>query len=60
MDDGFDPAYGARPLKRAIQRRLENPLAAQLLSGAFGDGNTIRVDAENYRFTFEKIPKDPA
>ena len=58
MDDGFDPAYGARPLKRAIQRRLENPLAAQLLSGAFADGDTIRVDAENHRFTFEKIIED--
>jgi len=55
MDDGFDPAYGARPLKRAIQRRLENPLASQLLSGAFGDGDTIRVDAENHRFTFKKM-----
>jgi ATP-dependent Clp protease ATP-binding subunit ClpB len=54
MEEGFDPAYGARPLKRAIQRRLENPLAAKLLSGEFKDGDTLRVDANHYKFTFDK------
>jgi ATP-dependent Clp protease ATP-binding subunit ClpB len=54
MEEGFDPAYGARPLKRAIQRRLENPLAARLLSGEFKDGDTLRVDANHYKFTFDK------
>ncbi len=54
IDEGYDPAYGARPLKRAIQQRLENPLASHLLAGKFSDGDTIRIDAENYRFTFEK------
>jgi len=44
-DAGWDPAYGARPLKRAIQRLVENPLALRLLEGDFGDGDTIRVDA---------------
>jgi len=43
---GWDPAYGARPLKRAIQRLLENPLALRLLEGEFGDGDTIRAHAE--------------
>ena len=42
-DVGFDPAYGARPLKRAIQNQLQNPLAKELLSGAFDDGDTVRV-----------------
>jgi ATP-dependent Clp protease ATP-binding subunit ClpB len=40
---GYDPDYGARPLKRAIQRELQDPLAMQVLSGAFGEGDTVRV-----------------
>jgi ATP-dependent Clp protease ATP-binding subunit ClpB len=51
---GWDPAFGARPLKRAIQRLVENPLAVQLLEGAFGEGDTIRVDAENDELVFSK------
>ena len=43
---GWDPAYGARPLKRAIQRLLENPLALRLLEGEFAEGDTIRAYAE--------------
>jgi ATP-dependent Clp protease ATP-binding subunit ClpB len=43
---GWDPAYGARPLKRAIQRLLENPLALRLLEGEFADGDTVRAYAE--------------
>ncbi|MEE8108098.1 MAG: ATP-dependent chaperone ClpB, partial [Gammaproteobacteria bacterium] len=42
---GFDPVYGARPLKRAIQQQLENPLAQRILAGDFGPGTTIKVDA---------------
>ncbi|MCE2482525.1 MAG: ATP-dependent chaperone ClpB [Alphaproteobacteria bacterium] len=42
---GYDPAYGARPLRRVIQRHLQNPLAAMLLQGAVGDGDTVRVSA---------------
>jgi ATP-dependent Clp protease ATP-binding subunit ClpB len=45
-DAGWDPAYGARPLKRAIQRLLENPLALALLEGEFSDGDTVRAHAE--------------
>jgi ATP-dependent Clp protease ATP-binding subunit ClpB len=45
-DAGWDPAFGARPLKRAIQRLLENPLALQLLEGRFGEGDTVRAYAE--------------
>jgi ATP-dependent Clp protease ATP-binding subunit ClpB len=52
---GWDPAYGARPLKRAIQRLVENPLALRLLEGEFADGDTVRVDAEDGQITFEKV-----
>ncbi|NLW96745.1 MAG: AAA domain-containing protein, partial [Xanthomonadaceae bacterium] len=53
-DVGFDPVYGARPLKRAIQQQLENPLAQEILSGSFGNGDTVRVDAEGGRLVFAK------
>ena len=55
MDEGYDPAFGARPLKRTIQQRLENPLAAELLAGKFADGDKIKIDADAHKFTFEKI-----
>jgi ATP-dependent Clp protease ATP-binding subunit ClpB len=51
---GWDPAYGARPLKRAIQRLIENPLALRMLEGDFGDGDTIRVDAQDGELAFVK------
>jgi ATP-dependent Clp protease ATP-binding subunit ClpB len=51
---GWDPAYGARPLKRAIQRLVENPLALRLLEGEFADGDTIRIDAQNGELVFVK------
>ena len=51
---GFDPVYGARPLKRAIQQQLENPLAQQILSGRFAIGDLIRVDAAGDGLTFAK------
>ncbi len=51
---GWDPAYGARPLKRAIQRLVENPLALRLLEGDFVDGDTILVDAHDGEITFER------
>ena len=44
VDVGYDPVYGARPLKRAIQRELENPLATKLLENTFTEGDTILVD----------------
>ncbi len=49
---GWDPAYGARPLKRSIQRLLENPLALRLLEGEFSVGESIRVDAQNGELLF--------
>jgi ATP-dependent Clp protease ATP-binding subunit ClpB len=42
--EGYDPVYGARPLRRAIQRQLENPLARRILAGEFGPGQTVRID----------------
>ncbi len=53
-DEGYDPAFGARPMKRVIQQRLENPLAVELLAGKFTDGDTIKIDAKQHSFTFEK------
>ena len=51
---GFDPVYGARPLKRAIQQQIENPLSKAILEGRFGPKDAIAVDAKNGAFTFEK------
>jgi ATP-dependent Clp protease ATP-binding subunit ClpB len=51
---GWDPTYGARPLKRALQRLVENPLALHLLDGDFEDGDTVRADAGDGELTFEK------
>ncbi|MEW6590308.1 MAG: ATP-dependent chaperone ClpB [Pseudomonadota bacterium] len=51
---GFDPVYGARPLKRAIQNQIENALAKEILSGHFAPKDTIRVDAQDGVFRFEK------
>jgi ATP-dependent Clp protease ATP-binding subunit ClpB len=53
-EEGWDPAYGARPLKRAIQRLVENPLALELLEGRFGEGDTVRVDAVDGELVFER------
>jgi len=53
-DEGYDPTFGARPLKRVIQHRIENPLAGRLLSGEFAPGDTIEVDTEGKSFTFDK------
>jgi ATP-dependent Clp protease ATP-binding subunit ClpB len=51
---GFDPVFGARPLKRAIQEKIENPLAKQILEGRFAARDTITVDCRNGVFSFDK------
>ncbi len=51
---GYDPVYGARPLKRAIQRELQDPLALAILEGRFGEGDRIRVDFRDGQMVFEK------
>jgi len=54
MEEGYDTAYGARPLKRAIQKKLENPLAQKILAGEFTDGDSISIDADQHTFRFQK------
>ena len=51
---GFDPVFGARPLKRAIQAQIENPLAKELLQGNYAAKDTIKVDCANGILTFSK------
>jgi len=55
--EGYDPVYGARPLKRAIQRLLQNPLALAVLEGKYGEGTTIRVDRakDGSQLTFDQV-----
>jgi ATP-dependent Clp protease ATP-binding subunit ClpB len=55
---GYDPVYGARPLKRTIQRELETTLAKGILSGSFGDGDTIFVDVLNECLHFQRLPAE--
>ena len=58
-DAGFDPVYGARPLKRAIQEHLENPLAEEILRGEYGEGALVYVDVSGDELTFSKrIPSE--
>jgi ATP-dependent Clp protease ATP-binding subunit ClpB len=57
---GFDPLYGARPLKRAIQSELENALAKEILGGRFAAKDTIRVDVRDGVFSFEKAAAQAA
>ena len=51
---GFDPVYGARPLKRAIQQQVENPLAQKILQGEFAPGDRIRVSVRDAQLVFSK------
>jgi len=57
--EGYDPSFGARPLKRALQKYVENPLSVTLLSGEYGDGDTVLVDLdkEKQEITFRKQEK---
>jgi ATP-dependent Clp protease ATP-binding subunit ClpB len=52
--EGYDPAYGARPLKRTIQRRVLDPLALKVLEGEFGEGDRVVIDADGGEFVFHK------
>ncbi|MBK4730368.1 ATP-dependent chaperone ClpB [Oxynema sp. CENA135] len=55
---GYDPVYGARPLKRAIQRELETQIAKAILRAEFNDGDSIFVDVENERLSFKRLPSE--
>ncbi len=56
--EGYDPVYGARPLKRAIQRLLQNPLAMAVLEGTFVEGDRVQVDRakDGTTLTFQRVP----
>jgi ATP-dependent Clp protease ATP-binding subunit ClpB len=54
-DEGYDPTFGARPLKRVIQQRLENAIAGKILEGGYADGDTVRVDYAGKTFSFGKV-----
>ena len=54
VSEGYDPMYGARPLKRTIQRRILDPLAMRVLQGEFAEGDRIRVDVGDNGLVFEK------
>ncbi len=58
VNSGYDPTYGARPLKRAIQRELENPLATKLLEQTFVEGDTVIIDADERGLTFKNKSQD--
>jgi ATP-dependent Clp protease ATP-binding subunit ClpB len=53
-DKGYDPVYGARPLKRTIQRLIQDPLAIKILEGEFKEGDRIQVDSRDDEFTFSR------
>ncbi|MFW6103242.1 MAG: type VI secretion system ATPase TssH, partial [Chloroflexota bacterium] len=55
VKQGFDPAFGARPLKRTIQRLVLDPLAVKVLEGEFKDGDTIRVDRKDDQMVFSAV-----
>lgn len=57
---GFDPVYGARPLKRVIQDKLETPIAEKILSGAYGPGSLIKIDVVNEKLHFSELEIDAA
>jgi ATP-dependent Clp protease ATP-binding subunit ClpB len=57
--EGFDPQFGARPLKRVIQQRIENGLAGKILAGEIGDGDSVRVDYQGKSFVFTKMAPTP-
>jgi ATP-dependent Clp protease ATP-binding subunit ClpB len=58
--DGYDPVFGARPLKRLIQKEIENPLARRLLAGDFADGDRIEVDSNGKTFSFTLLAQADA
>jgi len=53
-EEGYDPTYGARPLKRVIQQRVQNPLAVEMLRQEFGEGSGVKIGYTDGEFTFER------
>jgi ATP-dependent Clp protease ATP-binding subunit ClpB len=56
--EGYDPTYGARPLKRVLQRRLQDPIAMAILEGRFNEGDTVEVDAKGDQITITRAESD--
>ncbi len=56
--DGYDPSYGARPLKRVIQQRLQNPMATEILKGDYEPGSGVKIDCQDGEFTFSAMDAD--
>jgi ATP-dependent Clp protease ATP-binding subunit ClpB len=54
-EEGYDPTFGARPLKRVIQQRLQNPLATEILKGEYREGQGVKIDCQHGEFTFERL-----
>jgi ATP-dependent Clp protease ATP-binding subunit ClpB len=59
-EEGYDPSFGARPLKRTLQRRVQNPLAMKLLAGEYRPGQTVEVDFAGGQFVFRAATPEPA
>jgi ATP-dependent Clp protease ATP-binding subunit ClpB len=59
MDEGYDPSFGARPLKRVIQQRLENKLATEIIAGKFTEGDRIKIDGTGQAFTYNNRSMKP-
>ena len=57
--EGFDPSYGARPLKRVIQQRLQNSLATEILKGNLAAGSGVKIDFADGEFQFQREAKQP-
>ncbi len=53
-EEGYDPTYGARPLKRVIQQRIQNPLAVEMLKQEFGEGSRVKIDYRDGEFSFTR------
>jgi ATP-dependent Clp protease ATP-binding subunit ClpB len=58
-EEGYDPTFGARPLKRVIQRKVQDPLALQLLQGDFHEGDRVRIDVKDGHLSFERMSPTP-
>ena len=58
--EGYDPQFGARPLKRLIQQAIENELAREILAGRIAPGDTVAIDAGKMGFKFDKVKPEPA
>jgi len=53
--EGYNPTYGARPLKRLIQQKIQNPLAVEVLKKDFTEGSRVKIDCQDGEFTFERV-----